>query len=208
MNEQEGVIKFNYKWEKKPLPSSLDIHELVSYRNKLYKHKLIGADKDGIGYGNISVMHKPAGTFIISASDTGSIKTASKYHFSLVHSVSAKKNFVSCSGMKPASSESMTHDIIYKLSPEIKCVIHVHSLKLWNKLLNKVPTTPKSILYGTPELAYEVKRLWEKKDLKEKRILVMGGHKEGLIVFGESIAAAYNLLMDYFQQLSKVSLLQ
>lgn len=198
MNKQEGVIKFNYKWEKKPLPPSLDIHELIFCRNKLYKHGLIGAYKDGIGYGNISTLYKPTGAFIISASDTGSIKTARKYHFSIVHSVSAKKNFVSCSGMKPASSESMTHDIIYKLSPEIKCVIHVHNLKLWNKLLNKVPTTPKNTSYGTPEIAYEVKRLWDKQNLKVKKILVMGGHKEGLIVFGDSIKSAYDLLMDFF----------
>lgn len=198
MNNQEGVIKFNYEWKKKSLPSSLNIRELISIRNKLHRHGLIGADKDGIGYGNISTLYKPSGEFIISGSDTGRIKTARKYHFSIVHSVSAKRNFVSCSGMKASSSESMTHDIIYKLSPEIKCVIHVHNLKLWNKLLGKVPTTPKNTFYGTPKMAYEVKRLWKKKDLKEKKILVMGGHKEGLIIFGESIKSAYNLLMDFF----------
>ena len=32
---KEGVIKFNYDWKKKPLPASLDIGELVKYRNKL-----------------------------------------------------------------------------------------------------------------------------------------------------------------------------
>jgi L-ribulose-5-phosphate 4-epimerase len=100
--------------------------------------------------------------------------------------------------MKVASSESMTHNIIYNLSTEIKCVIHVHNLRLWKKLLNKVPTTAKNISYGTPEMANDIKRLWKNYDLKNKKILVMAGHKGGLVIFGESIESAYNLLMEYF----------
>ena len=175
----EGVIKFNYDWKKKPLPANLHISKLISYRNKLYTDGLIGADKDGIGYGNISAIYKPSGKFIISASDTGKIKSARKSHFCIVNFVDVKKNFVSCTGMKVASSESMTHYIIYNLSSEIKCVIHVHNLRLWKKLLNKVPTTAISISYGTPEMAYEIKCLWSDSDLKEKKILVMAGHKGG-----------------------------
>ena len=193
----EGVIKFNYDWKKKPLPASLNISELVSYRNKLYTDGLIGTDKDGIGYGNISVLNKIR-KFIISGSDTGKIKSARKYHFSLVNSVVIEKNFVSCAGMKIASSESMTHDTIYNLSPEIKSVIHVHNLRLWKKLLNNVPTAAKNISYGTPEMAFEIKRLWINSDLKVKKILVMAGHKGGLVVFGESIENAYNILIEYF----------
>ena len=197
MNPHEGVIKFKFDWKKKPLPRSLDISELISYRNKLYNLGLIGADKDGIGFGNISVLLKPQSGFVISASDTGKIKSARRYHFSLVHSVSTKNNFVSCTGMKPASSESMTHDIIYKLSPEIKSVIHVHSIKLWKKLLNKVPMTADNIFYGTPEMAYEIKRLWSQHELKEKKILVMKGHKNGLVVFGDSTKSAFNTLISF-----------
>lgn len=192
----EGVIKFNYDWKKKPLPAPLNIVKLIKYRNKLYTDELIGADKDGIGYGNISASYK-AGKFIISGSDTGRIKSARKYHFCLVNSVGVKKNFVSCTGMKVASSESMTHYIIYNLSHEIKCVIHVHNLRLWKKLLNKVPTTAKNVSYGTPEMAINIKRLWNNSDLKNKKILVMNGHKGGLVVFGTSIEDAYNLIMDY-----------
>ena len=193
----EGVIKFNYDWKKKPLPANLNISKLVSCRNKLYGDRLIGADKDGIGYGNISVLNKIR-KFIISGSDTGKIKSARKYHFSLVNSVVIEKNFVSCAGMKIASSESMTHDTIYNLSPEIKSVIHVHNLRLWKKLLNNVPTAAKNISYGTPEMAFEIKRLWINSDLKVKKILVMAGHKGGLVVFGESIENAYNILIEYF----------
>jgi hypothetical protein len=244
---KEGVIKFKYEWKKIALPASLDIGELIKYRNKLractesskvmergFKltkrflpqspstaadsqrrdflglemkksnsvlpiYGLIGADENGIGYGNISVRYKASDKFIISASDTGKIKRAGKYHFIVVNSVDIKKNFVTCAGMKAASSESMTHDIIYNLSAEIKCVIHVHNMKLWKKLLNKVPTTSKSISYGTPEMANDIRRLWVKSDLKKKRILVMAGHEGGLVVFGESIEETYSLIMKYFK---------
>ena len=195
MIPNEGVIKFKFDWKKEPLPRSVDISELISYRNKLYNIGLIGADKEGIGFGNISVLIKPSGEFVISASDTGRIKSARRFHFSLVQSVSIKDNFVSCIGMKPASSESMTHDIIYKLSPEVKSVLHVHSFRLWKKLMNKVPMTSKNISYGTSEMAYDIKRLWTQHDLKEKKILVMKGHKNGLIVFEDSLKLEYKTLL-------------
>ncbi len=172
--------------------------EIKKGNSELPVYGLIGADENGVGYGNISVRYKSSGQFIISASDTGKIKRAGKYHFTVVNSVDIKKNFVSCSGMKVASSESMTHDIIYNLSSGIKCVIHVHNLRLWKKFLNKVPTTSKTISYGTTEMANDIRRLWVKSDLKEKRILVMAGHEGGLVVFGESIEEAYNLIMEYF----------
>jgi ribulose-5-phosphate 4-epimerase/fuculose-1-phosphate aldolase len=115
----------------------------------------------------------------------------------MVNSVDVKKYFVSCTGMKVASSESMTHYIIYNLSHEIKCVIHVHNLRLWKKLLNNVPTTAKNVSYGTPEMAINIESLWNNSDLKNKKILVMNGHKGGLVVFGTNIEDAYNLIMDY-----------
>lgn len=194
---KDGVIKYNCEWKKKPLPENLNISELIKYRNKLYTHGLIGSDKNGIGYGNISTRYNPTGKFIISASATGNLKSARKLHFTLVNSVDTKKNFVSCTGMKAASSESMTHSIIYTLSPNIKSVIHIHNLRLWKKLLNKVPTTTKDITYGTPEMGNDIKRLWLTSELKQKKIIIMSGHKTGIIVFSESIASAYNLLMEY-----------
>jgi L-ribulose-5-phosphate 4-epimerase len=195
---KEGIIKFSYKWKKKPLPESLNLSELISLRNKLFSKKLIGADKIGTGYGNISVRYRSSGKFIISGSDTGKIKILRKYHFAFVNSVDVKNNFVYCAGMIAASSESMTHYIIYNLTPDIKCVIHLHNLRLWKKLMNKVPTTDKSISYGTTEIAYDIIRLWKKSELKEKKVIVMAGHRGGIVVFGESIEDAYYRLMECF----------
>jgi L-ribulose-5-phosphate 4-epimerase len=194
---KEGIIKFQLNWKKKPLPKNLKLNDIVMFRNMLAARGLIGSDKNGIGYGNISILNKP-GEFVISGSGTGIIKSARKFHFTLVNSAEVRKNLVICTGLYPASSETITHDMIYKLSPAIKSVIHVHNMKLWKKLLNKVPATSENITYGTQEMAYEIRRLWNKSGLKEKKILVMAGHEGGLIVFGESIKEAYNLLMGYY----------
>ena len=195
---KEGVIKFHLDWKKKLLPENVNISELVMFRNMLASRGLIGSDKNGIGYGNISVREK-SGKFIISGSGTGKVKSARKFHFTLVNDADIGRNTVVCSGLYPASSESITHYMIYKLSDDIKCVIHVHNMKLWKKLINRVPTTSEKITYGTPEMAYDIRRLWNKSGLKEKKILVMAGHEGGLIVFGESIKEAYNILMNYYK---------
>lgn len=195
---KEGVIKFHIDWKKKPLPLNLKTGELVMFRNMLAVKGLIGADEEGIGYGNISILHKSAGKFIISGSGTGIVRFARKYHFTLVNNADIRKNLVDCTGLYPASSESITHGMIYKLSPKIKSVIHIHNSGLWKKLLNKVPATSKRSTYGTPQMAFDIKKLWDKSDLKEKKILVMAGHEGGIIVFGESINEAYKLLMRYY----------
>lgn len=198
MNELEGVIKFKLEWKKKPLPSDADTIKLVMFRNMLSSKGLIGADKDGIGYGNISMLYKSAGKFIISGSGTGVVKSARKFHFTLVNNTDLSRNEVSCTGLYPASSESITHSMIYKLSPNIQSVIHIHNLKLWKRLLKKVPATSENITYGTPQMAYDIKRLWNRSVLKEMKILAMAGHEGGIIVFGEKIEDAYELLMEYF----------
>jgi L-ribulose-5-phosphate 4-epimerase len=198
MDVKEGVIKFKLIWKKKPLPLDADTLKLVMFRNMLASKGLIGADNDGIGYGNISVLYKSSSKFIISGSGTGIVKSARRFHFTLVNNADVRNNKVVCTGLYPASSESITHDMVYKLSPSVKSVIHVHSMKLWKKLLNKVPATSERITYGTPEMAYEIERLWNKSCLKEKNILIMAGHEGGLVVFGKSIKEAYNLLMGYY----------
>lgn len=68
--------------------------------------------------------------------------------------------------------------------------------------MNKVPTTRINCAYGTPEMAREIIRLCKEDNLKETEILVMSGHKEGIIAFGSNLEEAGNLLMKYYQKLS------
>ena len=53
MNE-EGIIKFNCTWIKSESLNSDLIRELNAWRDRLYDAGVIGMNKDGIGYGNIS----------------------------------------------------------------------------------------------------------------------------------------------------------
>ena len=192
-----GIIKFNQIHINKPIPDSTELRELIHFRNKLFNYKLIGETKEGIGYGNISIREKSTMKFIISASGTGKIILTNRNHFSAVDSVNLQKNKVKCTGRYPASSESMTHYMIYKLSNKVNSIIHIHNSKLWNVLMDKMPCTQRNSAYGTPEIAQEIKRLWNESNLKSANTIVMKGHKDGIIVFGTSIEEAFNLVMSY-----------
>ena len=45
-------------------------------------------------------------------------------------------------------------------------------------------------------MAIEIKRLFGETNLKETKILVMGGHEEGVVAFGKNIDEAGKILMD------------
>ena len=95
-----------------------------------------------------------------------------------------------------ASSESLTHALIYECSAAANAVIHIHNLNLWNRLIHHVPTSSKNISYGTPGMANEVKRLFDETTLSKEKIIVMGGHREGIISFGKNLEEAGSILID------------
>ena len=181
----EGYIKFNCIWEQIEFPFQNEIfNQLETARTKLYNLGLIGMYPDGIGFGNISVKSGEAETFVITGSATGGFKNLSKPDYSLVTNYNISKNTISCIGMTKASAESLTHAAIYESLPEVGAVVHVHCLWLWEKLLNRHPTTSSEIEYGTPEMAYSVGRLASGRKSSEEKIIIMGGHREGILAFG------------------------
>ena len=192
MNE-EGVIKFNCTWVKEsPLNFEL-IKELNTWRDTLYKLKLLGVTKDGIGYGNISCRYKD--NFFISGSGTGKLKHLTNEHYATVIDYSVEENKLTAVGPVIASSESLTHAMIYKSQPAINAVFHVHHFALWEKLLNKIPTTHIEVSYGTPAMANEIVRLFKETDLASEKIFVMAGHEEGIVSFGKDVNEAGNILL-------------
>ena len=191
---QEGYIKFNCHWIKAGPVSQDYIWKINVWRDKLYTLGLIGVYDDGIGFGNISMRYEEK-TFIITGSATGGLKQLNENHFTLVSLYDLEQNSLECKGPVIASSESLTHAAIYESAPETQAVIHVHNLKIWKKLMNEVPTTRANAEYGTPEMAGEIKRLFRKTRVKEEKILVMGGHEEGIITFGKDIDEAGEKLL-------------
>jgi len=192
MNE-EGVIKFNCTWIKEaPLNMEL-IKELNIWRDKLYNLKLLGVTKEGIGYGNISCRYKDH--FIISGSGTGKLKHLTNEHYTTVINYSVEENTLTAVGPVIASSESLTHAMIYKNQSTVNAVFHVHHFALWKKLLNKIPTTRANVTYGTPAMANEIVRLFKETNLASEKIFVMAGHQEGIVSFGKDVNEAGNILL-------------
>jgi L-ribulose-5-phosphate 4-epimerase len=191
----EGYIKFNCNW----IPSNdIPLNKVAIlnvWREIMYKKGLIGVYPDGIGFGNIS-MRCNEKTFLISGTATGRLATLSESHYSLVTNYNLSTNSVTCAGPLKASSESLTHALIYECSAATNAVIHIHNLNLWNRFIHHVPTSSENIFYGTPEMANEIKRLFDETALSKEKIIVMGGHPEGIISFGKDLEEAGSILID------------
>lgn len=189
----EGYIKFKCHWER-TTASQEDLCELMHWRNKLLQMGLIGYYPDiNVGFGNIS--QKMEGKqFIISGTQTGNIEHIQPEHFATVTDYDIAANEVWCKGPIKASSESMTHAMIYENDSFVEAVIHIHSKALWKQLINKVSTTKKEVPYGTPEMASEITRLFNETEVKTQKIIVMAGHEEGILSFGNSLEEAGGII--------------
>ena len=196
LNRDEGYIKFQCHWKEESHDldeeSQFALNDLIFYRKKFYDLNLIGAYPDGIGFGNISKILSNH-DILISGSATGNFKDVNSHHFSRVTKCLIESNEVFCQGPIIASSESMTHQMIYQLPEEINVVVHVHHFKLWEDYKFRIPTTRKDVPYGTPEMANEILRLYNMDKLKQTKCLAMAGHEEGLIAFGKNFEEVYQL---------------
>ena len=192
--KETGVIKFNCNWIKAaPLASDLII-DINNWRDKMFELRFIGVNDEDIGYGNISIRLNQK-EFIISGSATGNLNKLSNEHYTKVINYDLDKNSLTAEGPILASSESLTHAVIYECDKNVNAIIHIHNTKLWNQLMNKVPTTNKDVEYGTPAMAMEMKRLFAETDLRNQKILVMAGHQDGIISFGKNLNEAGNQLL-------------
>jgi ribulose-5-phosphate 4-epimerase/fuculose-1-phosphate aldolase len=197
----EGYTKYECNWIlADPLPQE-KIEKMNRWREKLFQLDLIGQYENGVGFGNLSIREASVSAFIISGTQTGGLSKLTPQHYTTVIDYNWKRNHLTCQEPIQASSESLTHAAIYEANPAIKGIIHIHHLELWQKLMERVPTTAENIEYGTPEMAQEIIRLCREADLLKAQILVMKGHFEGIIAFGKSLDEAGKLLLDYFSNL-------
>ncbi|MCS6966564.1 MAG: class II aldolase/adducin family protein [Candidatus Kapabacteria bacterium] len=203
MPPPEGIIKFHQVWEKAPPPMSPLVCQMCFWRNILFQHGLIGATADGIGYGNVSIRCAPGIRFFITGSGTGGIPELTPEHCTEVVSVDIHRNTLYCRGPVQASSESLSHAAIYQSSPITGAVIHAHHSALWERLCGIVPTTDAAIPYGTPELAQTLIQLHRANRLGGQGLIVMGGHKDGLLSFAPTIEEAASLLLEAMHSLTE-----
>jgi L-ribulose-5-phosphate 4-epimerase len=195
----EGYIKFQIKWDKTgPVIPDGELEKLNTWRDILFNLGMVGADDEGIGFGNLSIRKPDTDNFYITGSATGSLNKLGSDHYCLVTGFNLDENTLKCTGPIKASSESMSHAAVYSEFPGAGSVLHIHHNLFWKSLVNHVPTTVKDIEYGTPEMAREIIRLLREPGTLEGRIIAMGGHTDGIIVFGRDIDDAGRYLLSYY----------
>lgn len=201
MEPKEGYYKFSPRFVEAVDFESSVLAELNRWRDRLFAIQLIGMYKEGdlkgVGYGNISI-RTPRG-FIITATRTGGLAHLGPQHYTEIIKVDVRRNavdFLAKNAQVIPSAECMTHAMFYQADPAIGAVIHVHHLELWKRLLNTVPTTAQDVAYGTPEMAYEISRLYRETNLPDRKLAVLAGHEEGIISFGRDLNEAGTVLLD------------
>ncbi|MBU0763604.1 MAG: class II aldolase/adducin family protein [Bacteroidetes bacterium] len=196
MSGSEGIIKFNLEWKEAEILIPEPCFSLLNdCRKRLCGLNLIGETPDGTGYGNVSVKINRKNHFYISGSGTGGTEKSYRHHYALVESYNLAGNSVVCSGLAKASSESLTHAAIYEYNDRAKAVIHVHSPVPWNKYKDRIPTTPRDAEYGTPEMASAIRPMMRIPEVLNRGIIIMGGHEDGILVFGTSLQEAEKRLL-------------
>jgi len=188
-------IKFSCERVAAGITSFGGLAELNAYRRKLLDLQLIGLDPSGVGFGNLSVREGVTDNFYITGSSTGGIQELTLADCAKVVACDFKMNRVRYEGSALPSSESLTHAAIYESDARAGAVIHCHDSKLWATLLNQAPTTSKAADYGSPEMANEIMQLFTRTNLRSKKIVVMAGHKGGIVTFGKDLVEAFAVLM-------------
>ncbi|MBM3421563.1 MAG: class II aldolase/adducin family protein [Bacteroidetes bacterium] len=197
----EGVVKFNCHWNQSGVVITDEQYEILNYwREVLFNMDLIGAYENGVGFGNLSMRTGKTNQFVITGSATGDIPELEPGHYIKVNSFNIDDNAVMCTGPLKASSESLSHAAIYTADQGTNAVVHVHEYDLWRELKGELPTTGEEMEYGTTGLAKEILRLFRETDVMEKRIIIMGGDKAGILTFGHDMDEAVGVLMQYLKK--------
>ena len=188
-------VKFTYERASADMAHFHALAQLNLCRRKLLDLRLIGLDSNGIGFGNVSIRDGASNNFYITGSATGGLPELTATDCVRVVAYDFAMNWLRYEGAAIPSSESLTHAAIYESDLSTSAVIHCHDLGLWATLLDRVPTTSNAVPYGTPEIAYEIMRLFKVSDVRSGKILVMAGHEAGIVTFGEDLKDAFNVLM-------------
>ena len=196
----EGYIKFSCRLIQDSPPNPGDFPGLSLLRRDLHDAGLVGVYPNGIGFGNVSARIRRGSGFIISGSGTGALRELPPESWSVVESCSVRENSLLCRGMVQASSESLTHDAVYRANPAVRFVVHAHSWPLFTRqLASGTPSTPPDAAFGTPEIAEAVFRQVHGRD-DAHGFLVMGGHEEGVVVYGETIRDIRRILKNRLRE--------
>jgi ribulose-5-phosphate 4-epimerase/fuculose-1-phosphate aldolase len=197
----EGVIKYDARHRVEPLPqwTASILRELNAWRGIYAGLGLIGQDGQrygGAAWGNVSARLPPwhdreRRPFLVTGTQTGGVKDTDGRHYAVVDSCSVGEGRVHSYGPVQPSSEAMTHAMVYAVAPEVRFVFHAHCPEVWAAAKRlELPRTPDGVDYGTREMAWAVERLLPLKGTRAAQAIVMTGHEDGVITFGETAEEA------------------
>ena len=201
--EREGVTKFHLRYTPSAPLAAARVATLQGWRRILFDLGLIGqeaAEGGSIGFGNVSERFDAGQDgqerFLITATQTGHKPVLTPKDYSLVTGWDLAANRIDAEGPSPPSSESLTHAIFYASLADTRYVFHGHSPEIWSRACALgLPSTARDAPYGTPEIAREVQALLALPDCRAAGLLVMGGHRNGIISFAASAEAAGDILL-------------
>ena len=190
MAQDEGVIRFSYalKAPSAPIADAL-AQPLLAWRAVLRRLGLIGQRPDrygGFGYGNLS--RRAAGgeeTFIITASQTGGAAQAGLDDLVRIDRCDLNRFHADAEGVKPPSSESLTHAMVYHADADIHWVLHGHSPDIWGQAPGLgLPTIAADVEYGSWRMAKAVAALLSS-NATRPLVFATLGHRDGVFACGE-----------------------
>lgn len=206
----EGVIKFAVEHRREALPARRygeAACKLVAWREILAHTGLVGQSPQrygGYAYGNVSARVGPPSAprgrraFLITATQTSGKEKLTLADLCVVERYDPVRHRLASCGEALPSSESITHGAVYDLGSHIRFVFHAHSPTIWRRARQlRIPESRPQVAYGTAEMAREVERLARETALLEVQILAMGGHQDGVVVFGRSAEEAGQVMLRY-----------
>jgi hypothetical protein len=189
VSAREGVIKFDLQFLPGPPPAADLLPELEAWRTIFRRLGLLGQDAaryEGLGFGNLS-RRAATDSFIISGTQTGGAEYLTPDGYVLVTACNPLNNRIAATGTVHPSSEALSHGVLYQTEPRIAWVMHLHSPEIFaaRERLG-LPVTAPEAPYGSPAMAAEISRLCPAAGWPG--LLAMGGHEDGILVFGATAA--------------------
>lgn len=196
---EDGVIKYQIDFKQTEIPSVPHWSSIENVRSRLFQLGLIGVDKEGVGYGNISQRINST-QFVITGTQTGHLSQLYQKDYTIVLEYDFDQFYLKAKGQRKPSSEALTHAALYLLSDEVQVVIHIHAAKLWHYML-KTNYARVDAAYGTRQIIEEVQSLYAERAIWTSPTFVMAAHYGGIITMGKNLqdaeCAVYTLLKDF-----------
>lgn len=201
MTGSEGVIKFDLDVRPGPAPPADWLRELDAWRELFRRLGLLGQDPrryEGYGFGNLSRRRPGTGdhSFVISATQTGGKPRLAPADYVLVLECDPARNRVRATGASRPSSEALSHAVIYQTCAAINWVMHLHSPEIFHAAPRLgLPGTDPAASYGSVEMASEISHMARQAPQGEPQLLVMAGHQDGILAWGDDAEAVGNLVV-------------